>query len=353
MKFASACYGWKFIYGLAMKQPKKFLSSLVGAANISALCDHTGIAEQDVVCGRWTSSMYDGGHFVAIAHAREKIVVAFRGTYHIRDALLDLVATNTQFLNGLAHTGILKASFGKLQILSPVILDCCKKYPSYKVIVVGHSLGAGIASLFTLLFNTAYPEIPIHCYAFAPPCVMSIEMAMAPQTLSLVDSVVNNVDIIPRLSYVAAAQLKEVMSGILSQGNNTFQRLLHLASSGNAPKFTKTIASLLKVPPFQGAQRKVPATVSEVSMFPPGRVFHIFPHQKLDAEPIDETTAASKETNDEPDDGLCVMEESSASLFIEIIVSESMFGDHMPNQYEEGLARCLKMVKNMTHIEIK
>ncbi len=43
------------------------------------------------------------GHYVVLDHASKSIVVAFRGTFHIKDALTDLVATYEPFLDGFAH----------------------------------------------------------------------------------------------------------------------------------------------------------------------------------------------------------------------------------------------------------
>lgn len=118
------------------------------------------------------------------------------------------------------------------------------------MVVIGHSLGAGTASLFTLMFNEAYPDVPIHCYAYlsssifsigvdwgigrlgvgscgrfgrccfsfcflmintyAPPCIVSPEIALSHSTMSLIDSIVVGNDVVPRLSFATIDHLKQV-----------------------------------------------------------------------------------------------------------------------------------------------
>lgn len=41
----------------------------------------------------------------------------------------------------------------------------------YRVVVTGHSLGAGVASLLAILLRPKYPKL--HCFAYGPPgCIV-------------------------------------------------------------------------------------------------------------------------------------------------------------------------------------
>lgn len=54
----------------------------------------------------------------------------------------------------------------------PLCLQASPELQSYELVVVGHSLGAGIASLLALLLRPMFPKL--RCFAFSPPgCVMS------------------------------------------------------------------------------------------------------------------------------------------------------------------------------------
>jgi hypothetical protein len=62
----------------------------------------------------------------------------------------------------------------------------------------------------------------LHCYAFAPPCVLSLDLAV--KCSSLVTSFVVNEDVVPRLSYGSVEDLKKLLKYLLSQKNGKFQR---------------------------------------------------------------------------------------------------------------------------------
>jgi hypothetical protein len=118
--FAACAYGWMLLNGLFFSD--KDTSILHGLyvgddKNLTVLCDHTGIKPDDVLDACWTSSDYHPGHYVAVDHSTEAIVVVclvlisesarrraanahlhaqgIRGTFHLKDALTDLVAHST------------------------------------------------------------------------------------------------------------------------------------------------------------------------------------------------------------------------------------------------------------------
>ena len=43
------------------------------------------------------------------------------------------------------------------------------QYGNYKIVVTGHSLGAGTATILAFLLREKYPERGVTCYAFSPP----------------------------------------------------------------------------------------------------------------------------------------------------------------------------------------
>eukprot|EP01112_Ceratiomyxa_fruticulosa_P023934 TRINITY_DN940_c0_g1_i1.p1 TRINITY_DN940_c0_g1~~TRINITY_DN940_c0_g1_i1.p1 ORF type:complete len:538 (-),score=105.77 TRINITY_DN940_c0_g1_i1:125-1738(-) len=339
LKFADACYGWKLVYGMLYpSKVKNIASSVVGSkSNIKALCHHTGISPNDVVLTKFSSSHFHPGHFIALDHQRCAVVLAIRGTFSALDAITDLVATPTPFMDGQAHLGFLKCAKRKVTILSDILIEKLKEYPTYKLVVCGHSLGAAVATLFTLLFNKIFPEIPIHCYAYAPPSVTTIDIALSPHTKSLITSFVFEDDIVPRLTYCSLSRLKEVMCEILSQSSSTAQRSFQWFVSGGSlhPVLANKISNLMNCPPAPSSpSRNMGYSTEEVEIFPAGSIYYLY-HPK-NVPPLLSTLPSTMK--------ICLAEQSNATLFNEVIVSDNMFTDHMPDKYEAAFEACWKVV---------
>ncbi|KAK3261240.1 hypothetical protein CYMTET_26387 [Cymbomonas tetramitiformis] len=75
-----------------------------------------------------------------------------------------------------------------------MVLEQLEKLPEWQVVITGHSLGAGVAALLALQWRSEMPAV--QCYAFAPPCTMSIELARA--TASFITSVILKDDFVCR-----------------------------------------------------------------------------------------------------------------------------------------------------------
>ena len=212
-KFSCAAYGWKMLNPLMFANKRKavlvhgFLTGDV--MNNRALCEHTGIQEEDIVTTKWTSSDYHPAHYIAIDHSTLSIVIAIRGSFHVKDALVDLVAAATPFQGGYAHTGMLECARRKLDMIRLPLLQTIAQNPQYQVVVIGHSLGAGTAALLTLLLKNELPcSVRLRCLAFAPPCVLSPNLAKGCE--GLIDSFILGNDCVPRLSFASIQKLKEL-----------------------------------------------------------------------------------------------------------------------------------------------
>ncbi|GAM22545.1 hypothetical protein SAMD00019534_057200 [Acytostelium subglobosum LB1] len=329
MRFAAASFGSKYVYSYYTK--RNVIQGVTGtdSLNVQVLCEHTGIGKDDIICYRFTSTNFDPGHFVAIDHKTKSIILSIRGTFHARDILTDLVATNTKFLKGYAHNGILRCARNKFNELSSLLVQQLDEHPGYRLVPVGHSLGAGTAALFTLLFHAEYPDLPIHCYAFAPPCVTSFEMALDESTKRLITSFVLNDDMIPRLSYQSLEHLKTMVCSLLESNTNLIQKSFQILAAGNTlgEEMTNKIAGFLRV----SREVNIVATksiLSESTMLPPGDIYRIYKMEQRDKHHV--------------------MERSNPALFGEIIISSTLLTDHFPDNYENALSSCLQMLNDIT-----
>jgi len=124
-------------------------------------------------------------------------------------------------------------------------------YPDYGLVLCGHSLGGGVASMLGLLWidpNKPYvtsvesklpPNRPLHVYSYGTPSCMQEELATICR--SFVTSVVNHYDIIPRLSIGILTDLRNCADELLDEKNHglaeeIFSRSLATFNKNNSSK---------------------------------------------------------------------------------------------------------------------
>ncbi len=155
---------------------------------------------------------------------RNEMVISIRGTLSLEDCITDANAQPLEFgdlaakwgFNGAgrwAHEGMLRAAIKTLEdieeknIFKLVDILSTKSVngPNYSIVVVGHSLGAAIASLMTIFLRSRYPSVK--CFAFGVPgCVMDLQTAK--ELEGCVTSVILGSDLVPRASFHSIIRLK-------------------------------------------------------------------------------------------------------------------------------------------------
>lgn len=110
---------------------------------------------------------------------RKEIVVAFRGTSELMDAITDLLFVLVPLQPpGLVRMGQARVHAGFLSAYNAVAPDVLRivktqleTHPSYQIIVTGHSLGGAIAPLGAISIRSVHPHIPIKLFTFGQPRV--------------------------------------------------------------------------------------------------------------------------------------------------------------------------------------
>jgi len=111
--------------------------------------------------------------------------LVIRGTSNPADVLIDINAEGVEVslpggAGGMAHKGMLTAAQWLEQEMGPALVQLYTK--GYKVNIIGHSLGGGIAVLLTALMR---PKIStVKCYGFGTPACVDENLM-----LSLIDCV--------------------------------------------------------------------------------------------------------------------------------------------------------------------
>jgi hypothetical protein len=171
-------------------------------------------------------------YFIAVDRHTSSIILSVRGTMSIMDALTDLICEYQPWKGGLVHSGFLSSAKWFIKNVLSQLISFCSLYDAESLILVGHSLGAATASILTIMLQDHIDEFPkkegfkIHCYSFAPPCVVSKDLSIKSQ--SYIDSFVYGDDIVPRLSYGAMMDFKTMLLCAVESSSNHFKELLRV-----------------------------------------------------------------------------------------------------------------------------
>jgi hypothetical protein len=134
-----------------------------------------------------------------------EVIVGVRGTKTVADALTDLLCDVAEYRGGYAHSFILNG--GKhlaekhVPILEKLLHGSGKK--KIRLTLIGHSLGAGAASIAGIELND-HPKFEVNVIGFGCPALLSKELA---EKYTFIQTIVNDSDIVPRLSGIAVANM--------------------------------------------------------------------------------------------------------------------------------------------------
>ncbi|NXX22666.1 DGLB lipase, partial [Podargus strigoides] len=243
MQFAAAAYGWPYyIY----TNPFTALCKLSGDCcrsrptdaditgsdrrnfHFGSILKMTGLQYRDFIHISFHNKIYEIPFFVALDHKKEAIVVAVRGTLSFEDILTDLSADCEDLTledvleNGFVHKGITQAAnyiYQKL-INDGILNQAFTIAPEYKLVIVGHSLGGGTASILAIMLRNSFPTL--RCYAFSPPGGL-LSKSLADYTKHFIVSVIVGKDLVARLSMPNMEDLK--------------RRIVRIVANCNRPKY--------------------------------------------------------------------------------------------------------------------
>lgn len=179
----------------------------VYASTIIGFCEESGVERENIV------KFHNGGAFspryiLLLDHSDREIVVVVRGSASIMDFCTDLCLVNEPFQSGQGHRGMVHAANWLVKHLQDDLKRLTNEYPEYQLVTTGHSLGAAVAAITTMVLKQTFPKV--HCYAFATPS--SVTRNLAEECYDYVTTVVNGDDCVPRLHQHSIQKLQGEVS---------------------------------------------------------------------------------------------------------------------------------------------
>ena len=202
MKLATAIYGTDIVNAAQINRSRRgsvFEKPLAQKVRES-VCRHAGVCKrEEILAHHWKENGKPGdvtNYVVVVDHERKQIILSIRGTLSIADMLVDLEGIAFPFAGGLAHVGVARMARGVWSQVGSLINN--ESPQDYELILTGHSLGAGVASLLTIMIlheRLVPPAHKVHCLAFAPPPVFYNTAKVKNDPLSHITAYVHNDDV--------------------------------------------------------------------------------------------------------------------------------------------------------------
>ncbi|KAH9813609.1 lipase class 3 [Melampsora americana] len=185
-------------------------------------------------------------YFILTDHAQKKVILCLRGTFSIDDLATDLTCEYQTFdpkhywdvpypsTSDSKEEKVFKIHSGFAEVaqmignsktgaLTKSLFKVLRDLPGYKLDLVGHSLGAGVASILALMWadprlGTTTSKgglplgVPVKVYGIAPPCSVSAQLSSLSR--EMIKSFVYSTDAVSRLSLGHILDLKTVSAWI-------------------------------------------------------------------------------------------------------------------------------------------
>ncbi|PRP80559.1 hypothetical protein PROFUN_11872 [Planoprotostelium fungivorum] len=279
--------------------------------------------------------------FVVTDHQSREVVLVLRGTLSIsdvaidltcREAFIDIPATSnynepTQYK---VHGGMLEVARsmgGKSGFVTNAVAQAMRRNPLYDVSIVGHSLGAGLASVLTFMWADLESGLTrrdcglphsrkLRAWAFAPPCIAEGELCR--RASKVLTSIVFSWDAVSRLSLGSITDLRSLGARITHGGeelSDLGKRVLSYQSgrhNGDPQKKKEEYDWLL------GARSTLESNLEGCSLYPAGRTYWVL--RREDLQPERESVA------------LFQVKGKIERVFDEMVFSSNMISSHMPGK---------------------
>ncbi|KAG5507550.1 hypothetical protein JKF63_06499 [Porcisia hertigi] len=199
--------------------------------DVTALLHETGLSEEDLLLTSWNNGVFEPVHYVAYDENSDAVVIAIRGSMSIEDCITDFSALPFPLMLQDTPPGVPSSEYyahgGMVRCAHYVLENLCNhgilqqivrgRFVGKKLVVLGHSLGAGVALVLSAILWSDHVELRnrLRCLAYAPPGG-TVSKALMEYQRDFVAAACMGYDIVPRLAQHTFDSFREAIFDVLA-----------------------------------------------------------------------------------------------------------------------------------------